>query len=147
MPELLNDQIKAQLGEAFAQLTQSVQILFFGTKEQCEYCDDTRQLAEEVAATSEKISVSAYSVQDHAEIATQYNVDKTPGLVIAAQDGDAIIDYGIRHAGIPSEHEFSTLIQDILLVSSRDSGLAEATREFLKTVKEPVLLQVFATPT
>jgi len=44
-------------------------------------------------------------------------------------------------------NEFSSLIQDITLVSNRDSGLNETTRDFLANLTEPVLLQVFVTPT
>jgi len=68
-------------------------------------------------------------------------------LVIAAEGEDGPIDYGIRYAGIPSGHEFSSLIQDLLLVSRRDSGLNEQTRDFLGGLKVPVYLQVFVTPT
>ena len=39
------------------------------------------------------------------------------------------------------------LITDILLASERDSGLSAETREYLKTLKEPLHLQVFVTPT
>jgi alkyl hydroperoxide reductase subunit AhpF len=53
----------------------------------------------------------------------------------------------VRYAGIPSGHEFSSLIQDLILVSGRDSGLSEQTREYLAGLKEPVHLQVFVTPT
>jgi len=57
------------------------------------------------------------------------------------------MDYGIQYSGIPSGHEFSTLINDILLVSGRDSGLSPQTREFLQKLDKPVHFQVFVTPT
>ena len=83
-------------------------------------------------------------------------MDKAPAFVVAAKDGERLTDTGIQYAGIPSGHEFTTLIQDILLVSSRDSGLKETTREFLKALQKPmhsireghpIHLQVFVTPT
>lgn len=147
MSNLLNDDVRRQVSEAFEQLQEPVQILFFGSKEQCEYCDDTLKLVEEVAELSEKLSVQAFDVEADAVIAENYNVSLTPGLVIAAVDEDGPIDYGVRYAGIPSGHEFSSLIQDLLLVSGRDSGLSEQTRDFLANLKEPVHLQVFVTPT
>jgi glutaredoxin-like protein len=39
------------------------------------------------------------------------------------------------------------LVQDILIISSRDSGLNKQTRDSLADLSEPVLLQVFVTPT
>ncbi len=147
MTALLNDNIQGQVKEALAQMQHPVQILFFGSQENCEYCNDTRQLVEEVCALSEQLSLSIHDIQSDATLAAEYHVDKTPGLVIAAKDGEQVTDYGIRVAGIPAGHEFSSLIQDILLVAGRDSGLNEQTREFLRTLTKPVSLKVFVTPT
>ena len=148
MSKLLREDIIKQVKEVFdQQLNHPVEILFFGSKEDCEHCEDTRQLVEEVTAISDKLSVSAYDIVDHAEIAQQYHVTMAPGLVIAAKEDNRLIDYGIRYAGIPSGYEFSSLIQDLVLVSSRESGLASETRAALAEIKEPVLLQVFVTPT
>jgi len=147
MTNLLNDDIRGQVRQAFEQLQEPVQILFFGNKEQCEYCDDTLKLVEEVASLSDKLGVQAFDVEADASVAQHYNVHLTPGLVIAAEGEDGPIDYGVRYAGIPSGHEFSSLIQDLILVSGRDSGLNEQTREFLAGLTEAVTLQVFVTPT
>jgi alkyl hydroperoxide reductase subunit AhpF len=147
MTNLLNDEIRNQVSEAFNGLREPVEILFFGSKEQCEYCDDTLTLVQEVASLSELLSVQAFDVETDPEIAKNYNVSLTPGLVITAAGEDGPIDYGVRYAGIPSGHEFSSLIQDLLLVSGRDSGLNPQTRQLLADLKEPVYLQVFVTPT
>lgn len=145
--KLLNENIVSQIREVFEQLDKPVEVMFFGSMADCEYCDDTLQLAGEVVAISEKLSLKEYDIDADAELARQYKVDKVPGLVIAARDGDQVTDYGVRLAGIPSGHEFSTLIHDLVLVSSRESGLSQETRRFLQDVKQPVLLQVFVTPT
>ncbi len=147
MAQLLNDQIQGQIKELFGNLKEPVEILFFGTKEQCEYCDDTRQLVEEVSALSDKLSLSIHDIQADAGTARQYGVDKTPGLVLAGRDGDQVTDFGVRYAGIPSGHEFSSFINDLVIVSNRDSGLNPQTRAFLKGLTKPVHLQVFVTPT
>ena len=146
--KLLRDDIVKQVKDVFdSQLINPVEILFFGSKDDCEHCEDTRQLVEEVSAISDKLHMSIYDLQDHAELARQYHVSMTPGLVIAGKEADRIIDYGIRYAGIPSGYEFSSLIQDLVLVSGRDSGLAAETRAVLAELNKPVHLQVFVTPT
>jgi glutaredoxin-like protein len=145
--KLLSEDIVRQLKDVFNQLQNPVEVLFFGSKNDCEYCDDTRQLVEELVAVSDKLNLQVHDMQEQAELARQYNVDKAPGLVLAARDGDRIVDYGVRFAGIPSGHEFSSLVHDLVLVSSRDSGLSPQTRQFLANLKEPVLLQVYVTPT
>lgn len=147
MATLLNADVRKQIEDAFAPMNESVHIMFFGQKENCEYCADAQQLIEEVVEISEKLTISIYDLNDDADIAKNYNVDKAPGIVIAAKDGDVISDFGVRFAGIPSGHEFTSFIQDILLVSGRDSQLSDETRDFLKALTEPVLMQVFVTPT
>lgn len=147
MTQLLNEEISQQVREVFADLKQPVHVMFFGSKDNCVYCDDTRQLAQEVTALSDLLSLDVYDVDADADLARKYNVDKTPALVITARDGDQVTDFGIRLTGIPAGHEFSSLIQDILLVSARDSGLSAATRQALRSLQQPVLLQVFVTPT
>jgi len=144
---LLNEQTTGQIREAFSNLKEPVVILFFGSRENCDYCDDTRQLLEEVTALDDRLTLKVHDIDTDTEIAKLYRVDKTPGIVIAAMDGDQISDFGIQYSGIPSGHEFSTLIQAILLASGRDSGLTPQTREFLKNLQSPLHLQVFVTPT
>jgi glutaredoxin-like protein len=145
---LLNDQIVKQIKDAFdKQLKSPVQVLFFGQEDGCDYCSDTLQLVEEVVAVSDKLSLQVYDLETDSALAQTYNVDKAPGLVIAAKEGDEIHDYGIRFAGIPSGYEFSSLIQSLVLVSQGDSGLEKKTRQALAALKDPVHLLVFTTPT
>lgn len=147
MATLLNADVVKQLEDVFAPMKESVQILYFGQKEGCHSCSDTQQLIEEVAQISDKLSLDIYDLDSDADVAEKFNVDKAPGIVVAAKDGDTISDYGIRYAGIPAGHEFSALIQDMLRVADRASGLSQATRDFIKGLTEPVLMQVFVTPT
>jgi glutaredoxin-like protein len=145
--KLLENEMTRQVQEAFKQLKEPAQVLFFGKKEDCQYCQDTLQLIEEVVALSDKLGLEVHDIEDDLAIAQQYRVDKTPGFMIAGKDGDQILDYGIRFAGIPSGHEFSSLIHDLILVSGRDSGLSSKARQILQNLDRPVLLQVFVTPT
>ncbi len=147
MSNLLNEDIVSQIREVFEKMDQPVHVLFFGAAQNCEYCGEARQLAEEVIALSDKLSLDVHDLDADAELARAYNMDKAPGMALTYKDGGQIVDLGIRYAGIPSGHEFSSFIQDILLASGRDSGLSAATRAFLKSLTAPVSLQVFVTPT
>ncbi|MDZ7844329.1 MAG: thioredoxin family protein [Anaerolineales bacterium] len=146
MSALLNSEVIDQVKEAFQDLEEPVHMLFFDGSN-CQYCQDTKQLIEEVAAISELITIEEFHLEEDPEAAERYNIDKAPGLVIASQDGNQVTDYGIRYAGIPSGHEFSSLIQDLLIVSSKQAGLSPETMDFLQGLEEPVHLQVFVTPT
>ena len=147
MSEFLKDNIKEQVRQAFTGLTNRVEILYFTSMQACETCQDTRQLLEEVAALSPQISLSIHDLKAEAELARQYRIDKVPAFAVVARDGDTLTDTGVQYAGIPSGHEFTTLIQDILLVAGRDSGLKPETRAFLQGLQKPVHLQIFVTPT
>lgn len=147
MEKVLNGQIVKQVNEVFANLQEPVQILYFSAKDDCDYCRETRQLLEEVSALSDKVELSVYDLQEDAEMAKQFNVSYAPGIVIAAKEDAEVTNLGIQFSGIPSGHEFSTLINDILIVSKRDSGLDSQTRALLKNLDKPLYLQVFVTPT
>lgn len=147
MGKVLDEPIVKQIKQAFEGIEQSVQVLLFLSKNNCEYCTETQQLLEEVVALHDKIELSVYDVNENQEIANQYNVINAPGIVIAAKEDAGVRNLGIQFSGIPSGHEFGTLINDILIVSKRDSGLDTKTREFLKTLDKPLHLQVFVTPT
>jgi glutaredoxin-like protein len=146
MEKVLDPKIAKQIDEVFAGMKEPVQVLYFGSQDNCDYCAETKQLLEEVAATNDKIELSIYDIQESQDIARKYNVTNIPGIVIAAKDGVEVTDLGVQYSGIPSGHELSTLINDILIVSKRDSGLNEQTREYLKNLDKPLLLQVFVTP-
>ncbi|MCJ7659753.1 MAG: thioredoxin family protein [Anaerolineales bacterium] len=147
MTSLLNDEIKTQVSEVFSQMQEPVQVIFFGKDEECDYCDDTQLLLEEVTGLSDKIDLNICNLEKDNAIAKQYKMDRAPGFVIAGKDGDQLLDYGIRYAGIPSGHEFSSLINTVLLVSGRDSKLGEDVRDMLKDLDQPVNMMVFVTPT
>lgn len=147
MERLLNDEVVEQVNEAFQELQEPVTVLFF-EDDSCEYCSDTLQLVQEVTDLTDLIDLKEYHINENAEMAKKFKVDKAPGLVIASTDENGeILDYGIRFAGIPSGHEFTTLIQDLLIVSARNPELTPETMEYLDKLENPVLLQVFVTPT
>lgn len=147
MVKMLDEGIQKQVKEVFAELDHPVEILFFKRKDNCEYCEETQQLLEEVAGLSDKLNVQVLDIDDDAAQAAEYNLDKAPGFVLVGKDDDRLVDYGVRYAGIPAGHEFTSLINDLLLVSKRESGLSAQVKTYLAELKSPVLLQVFVTPT
>ena len=146
MEKMIADEIRKQLKDVFKSLENPVQILFFGSKlRACEYCEHTYQLLSELAELDEKLNLVAHDVDEDPALASKYNVELVPGIVLAAEDGDELLDYGVRFAGIPAGHEFSSLINGIILVSKQDSGLSKEGRDFLASLSAPVHLQVFVT--
>ena len=147
MEKLLSENIVTQIREVFKLMKHPVHLLLF-TAQGCDYCPETRQLLEELAPLSDLLSLSVHDLTAEPDLAKHYQVEgKAPAIVIAAKEGEQITDYGIRYLGIPSGHEFSTLIQSLLLVSSRDSGLSPQVRDYVQKLTKPLSMQVFVTPT
>jgi glutaredoxin-like protein len=146
---LLDANIRKQVRELFAEIKEPVQVLLFSSSDpdSCYYCKDTQQLLEEVVSLSAKLSLKIFDIKADAETAKTFNVDAAPTIVMAGVNENGTIDYGVRYKGVPSGHEFATLVNDLVLVSKRDSGLSDETRDFLRTLTKPVHLQVFVTPT
>lgn len=147
MEKVLNEQIIQQINQAFAGIKEPVQVLYFGSQTNCDYCEETKQLLTEVTALNDQLELQVYDLQADKALADKFHVEHAPGIVIAAKDGAEVTNLGIQFSGIPSGHEFSTLINDIVIVSQRATSLNEQTRTFLKNLTQPLHLQVFVTPT
>lgn len=148
---ILKEREREQVRKQFEDLVNPVKLLMFTQKIECEYCEETRMMMEEVAALSEEVTAEIYNFIIDKEVAEKYQVDKIPAIAIlgvhpqGSSRGEK--DYGIRYYGIPAGYEFSALIEDIKTVSSGQSGLSEETKAALAQIDEPVHMQVFTTPT
>ena len=138
----LTEKDKQYIQNLFENLKDDVKLIMFTQEIECHYCRETKQLLEEVAAISDKITLTIYNFQIDQEIAEKYRIDKIPATIIEGKK-----DYGVRYYGIPSGYEFSSLLEDIVDVSKNESGLSEESRQMLAKVKSPMHLQVFVTPT
>ena len=140
---LLKDKDKEAIKTLFQEeLVNPVRLVNFTQTLECEFCAETRQLAEEVADLSDKIELEVYNFVTDKEKAEENGIDKIPAIAIVGQK-----DYGGRYYGIPSGYEFSSLIQDIVDVSKGEVDLLPATQEALAGLAEPLHFQVFVTPT
>lgn len=148
---ILKEREREQVQKQFEGLVNPVKLVMFTQKIECEYCEETRMMVEEVAALSDKVTAEIYNFITDKEVAEKYGVDKIPAIAILGVHPQGSSpeekDYGIRYYGIPAGYEFSALIEDIKTVSSGQSGLLEETKVTLAQIDEPVHMQVFTTPT
>jgi glutaredoxin-like protein len=148
MAALLSEEDRKYLVDLFEkELKGEVKILFFGSKkkEECEYCDLTEQILQELAETSNKITIESHDFDDEEALAKKYNVEMVPAILML---DSADKDMRIRYYGIPSGYEFSSLIEDVIATSKNGTvELSPDTIKKLENIKEPLKLQVFVTPT
>lgn len=139
---LLNAEIRKDVQQALAGVKTPVTFKVFTQEMECQYCKETRELVQEVAALSDKLSVEVYDLVKDQAIAESLGVDKVPAVAVIGKK-----DYGIRMFGIPSGYEFGSLIESIKLVSDGESGLSAETKKQVAKLTKPVKIQVFITPT
>ena len=139
---LFNEEIKQQVEERLAELGGDVRLVMFTRDGDCQFCEETQQMVEEVAGLSDNVTAEVYDLAADEAEAESYGVDKAPAIAVVGAD-----DYGVRFYGIPSGYEFASLLQAMELVASGEAGLADATVEALGRVDEPIHMQVFVTPT
>lgn len=139
---LINESQQEKIKEKLKELDGNVKLVVFTQEMECQYCRETRQLMEDIAALSDKISVEVWDFLADKDRVEKYGIDKIPATVI-----EGIKDYGIRFYGIPAGYEFTSLINDIIAVSKGESGLSEETKSALSQLDVPVHIQVFITLT
>lgn len=139
---LIGDEDAVEIRERLKEMLNPVKLVHFTQELNIEYGREAKELVEELAALSAKISVEVYNFLLDKEKAAEYGVDKVPATIV--RNGK---DYGIRFYGLPAGYEFTNLLDAVLAVSAGDSGLSEQTREKLRGITQPVRLEVFVTPT
>ncbi len=141
----LSEKDAKAVGERLRALPGRVTLAVFTQEMECDYCKETRELVQELAALSAgKLAVDVYDLVKDKGKADSLGIDKIPAIAVLGAGGT---DRRIRFFGIPAGYEFASLLEAIDMMSKGDSGLSPASREKLKGLKTPVNLQVFVTPT
>lgn len=141
MPIIREDDVE-EIRKRLEVMKGAVKLVHFTQATGLEYGLEARQLLEELVPLSERLSLEVWDFENDRQKAAEYGIDKVPATVV--RNGK---DFGIRFYGLPAGYEFATLLDAILSVSQADSGLEETTRQKLASIRQPVHLQVFVTPT
>ena len=94
---LIKESQQEQLKERFEELDGNVKLIVFTQEMECQYCRETSQLMEDIAALSDKIDMEVYDFVSDSDKVEKYNIDKIPATVVEGEK-----DYGIRFYGIPA---------------------------------------------
>jgi glutaredoxin-like protein len=144
MMSLLKDKDKKYLQEEFEKnLKEDVKLYVFTSKEDCQYCEQTVQIANELGELSDRIKVETHSIDS--DKAKEWGIESAPTTVITQDSGKE--NARIRYKGIPMGYEFSSLVEDIRRVSKNDPELEPEIIKKLEDVSSPIKIQVFVTPT
>ncbi len=139
---LLKDGDRRKVAEYFGAIEHPVRIVMFTQSMECDYCQMTRELLQELGALNSFITLEILDFVSDADQAEAFGVDKIPATLIL---GDK--DYGIRFYGVPAGYEFMSLVEAIVDVGKRDHGLPDAILAQLERVDRPVRMQAMVSPT
>ena len=139
---LIKEDQQEQLKEKFQELDGNVKLIVFTQEMECQYCEQNRELMEDIAGLSDKISVEVYDFVSDKDEVEKYGIDKIPATVVEGEK-----DYGIRFYGIPAGYEFVSLTDAITVVSTGETGLSDKTKTALGQLKDKIHIQVFVTLT
>ena len=102
-----------------------------------------RQILDELAGLSDRVTIEEVNFVLEKERAATYGIDKIPAIVVL-RDGQ---DTRMRFYGAPAGYEFMSLIEAVILAGGDDSGLTDESKQLLADVQQPISVEVFVTPT
>lgn len=105
-----------------------------------QYLPYTEEIIKELSEISDKIKLTVY--RDDKEKEKEYGVKEISALFVEGKNTNK----NVLYYGIPSGHEFTSLLEDIVDASQGATHLSTASKETLKTIKVPVEILVFVTP-
>lgn len=122
--------------------TQRASTLIVPGREPCAHCEETRQMLEELASLSDKISLTVHELSEAPEEGQKLGIDKVPGIVLRGPANRAL-----RFFGIPGGNEFPNFVETIIEASKQQVQLVPEAAKLLKKLKDNVSITVYVTPT
>jgi alkyl hydroperoxide reductase subunit AhpF len=141
---LLSDQDRQVVRTHLADLAHDVTLLLFTqTIGGPETARIAKQILDELAGLSDRLTVEEVNFVLDKERAARFGIDKIPAIAVL-RDGE---DTRIRFFGAPAGYEFMSLVEAVILAGGDDSGLTAESKTLLAGVETPTTIDVFVTPT
>ncbi|MFP5221578.1 MAG: FAD-dependent oxidoreductase [Acidobacteriota bacterium] len=136
LPEKSREQLKA----LFVDLVHPVNLHIFTLPGSGDVFNEyLTRFSTDLSKVSEKIILHQHRIGD--ETARKLSVTYSPTVLLEPER------YRIRFVGAPMGEEGRSFLAALLMVSQRDSGLAQASRDMLQTLTEERTVKVFVSPT
>lgn len=137
-----SDQEQQAIAQRLSSMTGPVRLVLFTQAFGCDTCPITERMVRDLAEAHPLLTLETRNpVLDEAD-ASAFGVSRVPAIAIV---GDR--DRGLRFYGAPEGYELVSLLEGILLASSGNSQLSDASRALIAGLSAPRHLQIFSTPT
>ena len=142
---LLSEQDRQTVGKHLDGIVHPVTLLFFTqTIGGPETGPIARQILDELASLSDKVTVEEVNFVLDKERAAAYGIEQIPAIVVL-RNGE---DTRMRFLGAPAGYEFMSLVEAVILAGGDDSGLSPDSKQLVaEHVSGPIDIKVFVTPT
>ena len=141
---LLSEQDRQVVRAHLAELAHDVTLLLFTqTIGGPETAVIAKQILDELAGLSDRLTIEEVNFVLERERAAAYGVDKIPAIVVL-RDGE---DTRMRFYGAPAGYEFMSLVEAVIVAGGDESGLTDESKKLIASITAPVSIEVFVTPT
>ena len=150
MEKLLKEKDEEYVRQLFEQnLKDPVELVLFLEKEDGErlnhfneqYQPYIEEIAKEISSISDKVKLTVH--KGNLEKEKEYGVKNISALFVEGKNTNKNVVY----YGMPSGHEFSSVLEDIIDVSRGETDLNLSIKETVKRISSNVEILVFVTPT
>ncbi len=142
MPKFMDDKVKKEVQEHLGQMKHPAKLIYFTQKHASEACQQQKELLQQLVSMSGNLSLQIMDLVHHDQEARKYKINKVPATVVLGEK-----DYGICFFGITAGYEFTSLLEAIMMISSKTSGLEPEIEALAKDISVPVHLEVMVTLT
>ena len=137
----MDDATREQVSELFNGLVNEVKAHLFLEERDCLYCNDVKDMVEQLAELNDKIKVVIHKGNLDSGKAKEWGIEYHPAILLHGEE-----EYNVKFYGIPAGHEFGALVRSIIDVSSGNSSLPPDVIEDIASIDKPINIKVFVTP-
>ncbi len=137
---VIDDNTKEQIKKMLEDMKEEVHLIFFN--KETEVAPYIKNMLTELVELSPKLDLKVVDFKKDDEKAKELTVKDAPATAVTCKT----IKGKVVYYGIPSGYEFGAFLQFIVTASKGTTELSESTKEFLKGLKDKLLLEVFVTP-
>ena len=123
---MLDSELKTQLQQYLQLLRQPIRII--ASLDDSPASDDVRELVRTVAGLSDKVTLDLNG-----------HDDRVPSFLIAPRDSD----HGVRFAGAPLGHEFTSLVLALLWTGGHPPKVEPSVLESIRAIAQSMNFEVF----
>ena len=150
-PMLLRERDRAAVRDRFREIAGPVSIRLWSRRDSplvvpgrapCATCPTAEALLGEVAELSDQLRLQVVDADERREEARRRRIARLPTIELEGAAAGRV-----RFLGLPDGHEFGTLVGAAVTVSGAATSLRGETTDLLATLRHPVRMRVFTTPT